>query len=129
MNNNLFIYIALLGALNEGIDLHSIYKTNRILLLGILSVHPAYTRLGLGKTLTKLSCQLGEAHGVGAIKVNALNQYTFQAAVACGFQTHATLDFSYFELDGVRLFENDPVFLNEHPKARLMALPISQGNT
>lgn len=79
--------------------------------------------------MTKISCQLAEAHGAGAIKVNALNQYTFQAAVACGFHTHATLDFSSFELDGVKIFENDPVFLNEHLKARLMALPISHGNT
>ena len=107
----------------------STYNTNRILHIGNLSVHPVYTRLGLGKKLIQLSCQVAEANGAGAIEVEALNQYTFQAAVACGFQTHATLDFLSFELDGVKLFENDPVFLNEHPKARLMARPISYENT
>ncbi len=109
--------------------MYSTYQTNRILHIGNLSVHQAYTRLGLGKKLIQLSCQLAEANGAGATEVEALNQYTFQAAVACGFQTHATLDFPSLEFDGVKLFENDPVFLNEHPKARLMALPISYENT
>lgn len=110
--------------LKEGVDLHTEYQTDSILWLRILTVHPAYSRHGLGKRLIQEAMQMGRDRGAGAILLSAVSQYMFKAATDCGFQTHSTLDYSTFEFDGKKPFENDTVLLTEHTKARFMARSI-----
>ena len=111
--------------LKEGVDLHTEYQTDSILWLRILTVHPAFNRRGIGRKLMELSIEMAKDHGAGAIETNAFSEFTFKAASRLGFETLSELDFATFELNGVRPYENDPLFINEHPKARFMARRIS----
>ena len=99
-------------ALEEGLDLFSTYRTDRILCLYILCVHPAFNRSGIGRKLIELSIEMAKDRGAGAVQMTALSEYTFKAASALSFDTLAVLDFATFELGGVRPYENDPVLLN-----------------
>lgn len=114
----------MMEVLEEGLDLFSTYKTERILCLYLLCVHPAYSRRGLGRKLIELSIEMAKDHGTGAIQTTAFNEYTFKAASILGFDTLAELDFATFDLDGVRPYENELVLITENPKVRYMAHKI-----
>lgn len=111
--------------LEEGLDLFSTYQTDHIVCLFFLCVHPAFNRRGIGRKLMELSIEMAKDHRAGAIETNAFSEFTFKAASSLGFETLSELDFATFELDGVKPYKNDSLFINEHPKARFMARRIS----
>lgn len=123
LSNNELI-VSLVSSLEKGIDVFTIYKTNKTLILQMLGVHQQYCGLGLGSTLVKLSLELAEKHGAGAVAVVALNEAAAKLAANNGLESLRTIDYATFEVNGVKPLANEAKLLAEHRVAKLMARSI-----
>lgn len=111
-------------ALSKDVDIFTKYQTDRIVRLLILSVHPQYGRQGIATKLIRLSQDLAQSHGAGALEIEALNKFAARAASACGLETISTVDYASLEMDGKKPLASYPALLAEHPDGQLMACRI-----
>lgn len=111
----------LLTSLAKDIDLFTIYKTNKVFHLEMMAVDEQYSGLGLGSMLVKLSLELAEKHGAGAVGVCAVSEAAAKVAARNGLETLRTIDYSTFELNGEKPLANETQLLAEHRVAKFMA--------
>lgn len=111
----------ILYSLNDGVDVYSMYNTEKVLILVMMSVAPKYGRSGLAKKMVDVSLDLGKVAGAGAAKVEAVNTYAARALAKAGFETLKTLDFATFVFKGDTPLARETSMLSEHPKGFLMA--------
>ena len=111
-----------LSSLSQGIDLFSLYNTDRVLGLFIVSVGDQYGRLGLATKMFEWSIEMAEAAGAGALESGAVSEFAAKALAKCGFKTIKTVPYESFEMkDGVRPMASMLEELGEHQVGRLMA--------
>ena len=116
------LIFALLGALNEGINLFDQYKTDKILHLAMVAVSSDYGRLGLASELYKLSIEIGQNIGAGAIVTEAVSVYAAKAAASFGLQTLREVVYEEFQLeDGSKPYAPVIKELGDHRTGKLMA--------
>lgn len=111
---------AYLAELYRDVDLFSLFDTDKIFNLAIISVSSEYTKQGLATELYKLSLQVAKDLGVEVVKTEAGSEYVAKAVKNLGFSTFKALDFASVEYNGTRPLANAPG-MGDHKIARLMA--------
>jgi len=116
-----------LSSLSQGVDLFSLYNTDKILGLFIVSVGDQYGRLGLATKMFQLSIEIAERSGCGALDSGAVSEFAAKALAKCGFKTIKTVSYESFEMkDGVRPMTSMLEELGEHQVGRLMARRVQE---
>ena len=114
--------IAFLKSLNEGINLFDQYNVDTILHLAMVAVSSDYGRLGLASELYKLSIEIGQNVGAGAIVTEAVSVYAAKAAASFGLQTLREVVYEEFQLeDGSKPYAPVIKELGDHCTGKLMA--------
>jgi len=112
---------AILQTLTKDHNLFTLYETDKVLDIIIVTVSSDFGRKGLATKLMELSIQLAIQSGAGAIQVEAVSEYTARAASKLGFEILKSIDYATFEYDGIKPLAGKEKMLSEHPAARLMA--------
>jgi len=116
-----------LSSLSQGIDIFSLYNTDRVLGIFIVSVGNEYGRLGLATKMFQLSIEMAEAAGAGALESGAVSEFAAKALAKCGFKTIKTVSYESFEMkDGVRPMASMLEELGEHQVGRLMVRSVRE---
>ncbi len=110
------------SVINQPADsLFSLYKTTKVFHWYMMAVSPSYQRRGIATQLAQLCIELGIEAGAGAIKVEAVSEYTARMARKLGFSILQSVDYATFEYKGVIPYADNHKLLSEHSCARFMA--------
>lgn len=119
------LLFSIVEKLKDGCDLFQLYRTNKVLHLCGVAVHPSQARKGLASYLYNLSIGLASSAGAGAIAVVTVSTYTIRATTKCGFQVQNKIDYAAYEYNGKRPLADCSKLLLNHSEARFMTQKLS----